>query len=140
MDETVIVIMLKDAETGFLDKELGCYKIEENEGLIYNTFAIEENGKYMVCIKLTCDKEITDWEFEAIYDYYDMETIMPFVASIEEDNDCYNPTWKVSFDFIESVEQMELKISSLLKLHKQELESVYETIADKRDDYIKNED
>ena len=39
MDDTVIVIMLKDKETGFLDKELGCYKIDKNDAFIYNTFA-----------------------------------------------------------------------------------------------------
>ena len=34
MDETLIVIMLKDSETGFLDKEIASFKVEENENLI----------------------------------------------------------------------------------------------------------
>ena len=29
MDEAVIVIMLKDKESGFLEKELGCYKVQD---------------------------------------------------------------------------------------------------------------
>ena len=37
MEDTVIVIMLKDIKTGFLDKELASYTISENEKLIYNT-------------------------------------------------------------------------------------------------------
>ena len=33
-EETFIVIMLKDKETGFLDKELGCYALDDKYGLI----------------------------------------------------------------------------------------------------------
>jgi len=136
MDETVIVIMLKDKETGFLDKELGSYKIESNENMIYNTFASEkEDGTYEVTMKLTCDRDVEDWEFEAIYDYYDSETLMPAVTSIIEEEDCFNPTWSVTFDFIDNVEEMENKISEVLALHVQELNSVYEAIADKKDEY-----
>jgi len=136
MEETVIVIMLKDKETGFLDRELGSYKIESNENMIYNTFASEkEDGTYEVTMKLTCDRDVEDWEFEAIYDYYDSETLMPAVTSIIEEEDCFNPTWSVTFDFIENVEEMESKISYVLNLHVQELNSVYEAIADKRDEY-----
>ena len=69
MEDTVIVIMLKDKDTGFFEKELGCYKIEKNDSLIYNTYAVESENGYTVYMKLTCDKEVSDWEFEAIYDY-----------------------------------------------------------------------
>jgi len=135
MEETVIVIMLKDSKTGFLEKELGCYKITENENLIYNAYALEEGEKTKVCMKITTDREVEDWEFEAIYDYYDNETILPFITSIEEDPDCYNPTWCITFDFIDNIEDMEEKIGNIIKLHKQELQSVYEAISDKRDEY-----
>ena len=42
MEDTVIVIMLKDAETGFLEKELGAYTLPENSGLIFNIYAENE--------------------------------------------------------------------------------------------------
>ena len=137
MEETVIVIMLKDSETGFLEKELGCYKIENDDTLIYNTFAVENGDGYTVNMKLTCDREVEDWEFDAIFDYYDPETLMPFVSSVEEEEDCYNPTWNVTFDFDDNVEVMEERISNILKLHAGELETVYEAIADKKDEYLK---
>lgn len=136
MEETVIVIMLKDKETGFLEKELGCYKIEDNN-LIYNTFACEEDGKYKVHMKLTCEREVSDWEFDAIFDYYDTETLLPYVSSIEEEEDCYNPTWNITFDFLENIEAMEEKISEILSVHEHELETVYEAISDKKDEYLK---
>ena len=137
MEDTVIVIMLKDKDTGFFEKELGCYKIEKNDSLIYNTYAVESENGYTVYMKLTCDKEVSDWEFEAIYDYYDTETLAPFVSSITEDEDCYNPTWTVTFDFIDDIEAMENKISEILNVHAHELETVYEAIADKKDEYLK---
>ncbi|MGL4790233.1 MAG: DUF6762 family protein, partial [Anaerotignaceae bacterium] len=110
MDETSIVIMVKDIETGFLEKELGSFKITEYENLIYNTFAVEENGKMQVFMKITTDRDVEDWEFDAIYDYYDSETILPLVTSISEEVDCFNPTWLISFDYDENVPVLEKKI------------------------------
>jgi len=135
MEETVIVIMLKDKETGFLEKELGSYKILKNEGLIYNTYALEEGDKVVVYMKLTTDRDVEDWEFNAIYDYYDGETISHLISSIEEEEECYNPTWIISFDFNDDMEKMEEKIDNILELHMQEITSVYKAIIDKRNEY-----
>ena len=35
MEETVIVIMLKEKQTGFLEKELGCYHLGEQQNIIF---------------------------------------------------------------------------------------------------------
>ena len=51
MEDTVIVIMLKDAETGFLEKELGAYTLPENSGLIFNIYAEKEGAE--VVLRLT---------------------------------------------------------------------------------------
>ena len=140
MEDTVIVIMLKDIKTGFLDKELASYTISENENLIYNTYAVEkEDGTIEVFMRLTCDRELSDWEYEAVFDYYDDETIKPFVASIKENDDFFNPCWDITFDFSDNTTEMEEKIQKLLTLHKQELPSVYEAIADKKDEYMNEE-
>ncbi|MCI1930602.1 MAG: hypothetical protein LKJ13_02780 [Clostridia bacterium] len=135
MDETIIVIMIKDEHTGFLEKELGSYKVERHDELIYNTYAQEKDGKYIVFMKLTCDRNVEDWEFDAIYDYYDTQTVLAEAESIAEEEDCYNPTWIVTFDFIDNIEKMEQKIQKILDLHYMELKSVYDAISDKRDEY-----
>ena len=136
MEETLIVIMLKDKETGFLDKEIASLKVEENDSLIYNTFAQEEDdGEIYVYMKITCDKDVEDWEFDAIYDYYYAEHILEEFDSIEEEDECYNPTWNIRFKFIDNAEEMEEKVKKILNIHKKELESVYKTISDKRDEY-----
>lgn len=139
MEDTVIVIMLKDKKTGFLEKELGCYTIKENEEFIHTVFAEEKENTIMIHLKVTCDKEVNDWEYDAIFDYYDCETISSLNASIIECDGSFNPTWEICFPFMEEIEEMEKRISNLLALHKQELFSVYEAIADKKDEYSNGE-
>lgn len=138
MDDTFIVIMLKDKDTGFLEKELGSYAIDDKYGLIYNTFASEENGQLYVYMKLSCGRDVEDWEYDAIFDYYDSQTVMGAANSIDEEDGEYNPMWIVKFTFEEDVDKMEEHIEKLLALHKKELDSVYETIADKRNEYIED--
>ncbi|MBO8435296.1 MAG: hypothetical protein IAC55_08265 [Tyzzerella sp.] len=140
MEDTVIVIMLKDKETGFLEKELSSYNVSLNENLIYNTYATEkEDGSIEVFMRLTCDRELSDWEYDAVFDYYDDEVLKPYVSSIEENDDFFNPCWDITFEFLDNQHEMEEKIDKLLTLHRDELLSVYEAIADKRNDYIDEE-
>ena len=137
MDETVIVIMLRDKKTGFLEKELNCYHLGEQQNIMLNIYAEEdEQNNITVFLKLTCERDVSDWEYNAILDYYDTETVKPFVDTIEELAEEYNPVWLVSFLFLEQQQQMEQKLCSILQAHQKELNSVYEVIADKKDDYI----
>ena len=133
MDETVIVIMLKDAETGFLEKELGAYTLPENGGLIFNIYA--EGEEKNVVLRLTCDRELQDWEYDAVYDYYDPETVGVLVDSVEEEDGHFDPVWVVRFPFAEEQDVMEQKLTDILDAHMEELLSVYEAIKDKEDDY-----
>ena len=135
MEETFIVIMLKNKETGFFEKELGSYAVEDEDGLICNAYALDEGGRTEVYIKLTTGKDVEDWEYDAVFDYYDPETVMAEADSVEEEDGGYNPVWVCEFKLMADVEAMENKTKKLLELHKKELVSVYETIADKRDEY-----
>ncbi len=134
MEETVIVIMLKDAETGFLEKEMGSFSLAENGELIFNIYA-EGDAEKTVVLRLTCDRELQDWEYDAVYDYYDTETISALVDSVEEEDGHYDPVWIVRFPFTEEQDVMEENLNNILDAHKKELLSVYEAIKDKEDDY-----
>lgn len=137
MDDTLIVIMLKDSSTGFLEKELGSYCVGEYENLIVNAYALECDKKYKVYIKVSVDRDVEDWEFDAIYDYYDDTAIREIVTSIEEVEDCYNPTWEITFDFIESNQHMEDRLKQILKYHHDELYDVYTVIEQKKEEYLR---
>ncbi len=135
MEETYLVLMLKDKETGFLEKELSAYKIGENEDLIVNIFAAEEDDKLVVYLKVTTDKDCEDWEFDAIYDYYDNEIYKDLIISFEEETEVYNPTFLLKFDYNDDDNEMEDFIKKLLKLHKNELVDVYNVISEKEEEY-----
>ena len=136
MDETVIVIMLKNMETGFLETEIGSYNISDEEGFIYNIYAVSAEGvDISVHMRLSVERDLEDWEFSAVLDYYDFEPLLALCKAVAEEDSGYNPVWKVEFAFDESREVMENKISSILKAHKAELESVYEAIAGLEEEY-----
>lgn len=133
--DTLIVIMLKNKSTGFIEKEIGSYNVYENENLIVNAYALQNDNNYKVYFKISTDKDVEDWEFNAIYDYYDDTKIKTLVDTITEIEDCYNPTWEVTFDFINSHSDMQNKINDILNCHKLELLDVYNVIKDKKEEY-----
>ena len=135
MEDTVIVIMLKNKNTGFLETELGSYTLEGGDNLIHNIFALEEESGVSVHMRLTTERDLEDWEFSAALDCYDTEVLLELCASAVEDETGYNPLWEVTFDFSKSGEAMEEKISRILKVHKEELSSVYEAIKDLKEEY-----
>lgn len=135
MEETSIIIMLKDQETGFLDKELGCYTVGGSEGIIFQVYAQQQEKGLMTVLKLSCEKELQDWEYEAVFDYYDTDVLADLVDSVEEEEGHINPVWCITFPYLEEAEEMEKKLTAIVQAHIQELESVYAVIADKEDEY-----
>ncbi len=131
--DTVIVIMLKNKETGFLEKELQTLSIEKNEDYILNVFATEEEEGLKLHLRLTTERDLKDWEYTAVYDYYDEEVFAPFEVEILDSE--YNPVWEVCIPMSESREENEKSINELLEKHKKELDGVYNVIADKENEY-----
>ncbi len=135
MDDTVIVIMEKNLKTGFLEKELASFTLVENENLIVNIFVQEENERLKTHLKVSTDRDVSDWEYCAVFDYYDTDIFEKFAENIIEEEDYYNPTWEIIFDYTDDISELEKKIAEILNIHKNELKDVYETIKDKEDEY-----
>lgn len=138
MDETIIVIMLKDKSTGFLEKELASLDLTENVGYIVNIFAADEEGGRKLHIKLSTERDVEDWEYSAIYDYYDTECFNGIAEVIDADDD-FNPVWEVVIDYIDETAVLEERVAEILKVHKNEIEDVFETIKDKETEYTDGE-
>lgn len=139
--ETNIVIMLKNNETGFLEKELASLVIGSNEEYIMNIYAaMDENENLKLHLRISTEKDVEDWQYSAIFDYYDTEIFGDTINSISEISDDYNPTWEIVFDYTEDYADMENKIIEILKLHKNELAEVFEVIKDKESEYSENEE
>ncbi len=137
--DTVIVIMQKNKKTGLFEKELQTLSIEKYEQFILNIYALEnEDNKIFLNIKLTTDIDVLDWEYNAIYDYYDMDIFKNLGYEIIECEDEYNPTWEISFEYTEDNKQLVEKVNSILEYHNKELNEIKNIIKDKEGEY-KNE-
>lgn len=138
MEETIIVIMLKDKNTGFLEKELASLDLTENVEYIVNIFAVDEEEGRKLHIKLSTERNVEDWEYSAIYDYYDTECFAGRAEVIDADDD-YNPVWEVVIDYKEDIAVLADNVAELLAIHRKEIEDVFETIKDKESEYTDGE-
>lgn len=133
--DTIIVIMLKNKETGFLEKELSSITLEKNDEFILNVFAVEEQSGTYLHIRLTTDRDVADWEYNAILDFYDIECFKDKVTDIFEIEESYNPSWEVVVKYTEDDEKLRSITEDILEIHRKELYDVYETIIDKESEY-----
>ncbi len=139
MEETFIVVMLKEKDSGFYVKEIGTYAISEYSNYLVNINAEESNeeNNIVVNMKVMYDKEVEDWEYNAICDYYDTNALKfdNKIIDCVEVEDCFEPTWEVSFNFSENDDEVEELIHKILVKHNEEILDVLETIKDKKDEY-----
>ena len=135
MEETVIVVMVKDERTGFFERELLTFQLAEHENLLVNIYAWEVSGKYRLSMKVSTWDDVADWQFDAIYDYYDTAALSRIGAEVSETDDCYNPTWTIAFDCPENPDDTGQAVAALLRLHHTELTAVYEAIQGQEEAY-----
>ena len=131
MDFSALVLMEKDKETGHLVKEIGSYAV--NEGALY------VNKLYLIDDKIELffevNKDVKDWEYSALYDLFNVEAFEKLGYDIEEVDDEFNPTWKVSFPFDEDHEEITAILNELCTLIKENMEKVFEDSKDKKEEY-----
>ena len=134
--DTIIVLMEKDEKTGFLEREIFGITISENEEFLVNLY-VQSSKLY---IRLSTDRETKDWEYDAIFDYFDSDVFEGKVKSFTEVTDTYDPTWEAVLDFDETdVEGTCGNVRTILSIFKNELYDVYDTIKDKEDEYTNEE-
>lgn len=136
--DTVIVVMQKDKKTGLFEKELQTLNITKYEQYILNIYAKEDNDDIFLHIKLTTDTDVLDWEYNAIYDYYDLDIFKNLGYEIKECEDEYNPTWEIIIKYINDNIKLTEMVNNILDYHNKELLDVKNTIKDKEGEY-KNE-
>lgn len=138
MEPFAVIIMKKDSETGFLDKELGSYMIKEHGDYIDSIYVLELDGKNIAHMRISTDFDVQDWQYSAIYDYYDEDKVKDLedVLSIEAIEEEFNPLWEVRFVLPEIEEAAEEMMVRILTSHKNELDEVLEEIKDKEEEYL----
>ncbi|TCO74561.1 DUF6762 family protein [Marinisporobacter balticus] len=135
MESFSVILMEKNKESGLLEKEIENYTITNHGNLIERIYMMHEDEKDLVYVRITTDKDVEDWEFSAILDYYDEDILKDVALSCKEIDETYNPTWEVILAFIPTHEDMQKKLEDLLNKHKHTLDQVYDTIKDKKEEY-----
>lgn len=121
MDASSIVIMEK--VDGILSKEIASYNLEKGLNIVFKVF-VEEN---ILNLFLTIDKEeVTDEEFEYIYEEYDFKFFEERNFEIEEVDGFYNPIWVIKIPFSNDHSNMESIINEVINYHCDELNRIYD--------------
>ncbi len=135
--DTVIVIMEKDKKTGFLEKEIAGLSLSKNEEYVVNVYAMEGD----LYIRLSVDREVKDWEYNAVFDYFDTEVFNGKIKDISEVDDTYNPTWELRLPFDpENIDEVKKRVEEILEIFKKEINDVFGVIADKEGEYSDEEE
>lgn len=133
--ETVFVIMLKNKETGFLEKELGSLNINKNDEYIVNLFVLKEDDGEKLHLRISTDRDVEDWEYGAIFDNYNYDSYGDNVIEIDEIDNDYNPVWEIVIDYDDNLSVVEERVAEILDIHSNELKRVYEEKKDKESEY-----
>ena len=131
MDFSSLVLMKKNKETGFIEKELGSFKVDEKALYVTKLFVIDNE----VNMYFDTNKDVEEWEYSAIYDLFNKETFEEAGFNIEEDLEEYNPTFILKFEYKEKYEEMNELIQKAVDLISIEMSNVFEQIKGKEEDY-----
>ncbi len=76
--------------------------------------------------------DVEEWQFSAIYDYFNEDTFRSKGYSIEAMDDEYNPTWLVKFKYSDEHMVVREAIIEICELIKQELKEVFKKSKEKK--------
>ena len=131
MQFSSLVLMERDKETKQFVRELVSY--ETAEGAEYVT-KLYYDGE-LINLVFDTQVDVEEWQFTAIYDYFNEEVFTSKGYSIDVLDDEYNPTWVVKFEYSEEHMIVREAIIEICELIKEELIEVFEKIKGKEEEY-----
>jgi hypothetical protein len=123
--------MERDKETKQFVRELGSY--ETSEGAEYVTKLYYDGDQ--INLFFDTHDDVEEWQFTAIYDYFNEDVFTAKGYSIEAIDEEYNPTWVVKFQYSEEHMVVREAIIEVCELIKQEFKEVFKKIEGKQEDY-----
>ena len=133
MQEFAVILMLKRG--GVIERELTTVKIAKHGDLLHSMYVTEEGGALTARMLVQAPGELRDWEFQAVYDYYDMEIFEGLGLEVSEAPGGDNPVWEITFPYVEDADKLADKAAGILNIHKRELDGVMDAIKDAEGEY-----
>lgn len=131
MDFSSLVLIEKDKETGFIKKELGSFEVNEGALFVKKLYVLDET----VYLYFDTNKDVEEWEYSAIYDLFNTEAFIEQGYDIEEDDDEYNPTYIIKFQYKDEYDLMKEKIQEVVSIIEKEMNAVFGAIKGKEAEY-----
>lgn len=122
MDAKGLVLMNK--ENGILTNELGSYEIKGGLELVYKAY-VEEN---IVNLFLTTDRDVTDDQYNEVFDEYEDEALTTEGFEVEEIEDEYNPVWCITFEYKDEFDDVEEDLNYIITNHKKQIDTIFEKL------------
>lgn len=113
-------LVLYEKANGILDAEIGSYEIYSGLNYVYKAYV--ESGT--VYVFLSTDADVSDEEYNIIYDEYDMKFFKDNGFEISEIEDEYNPVWLVKLPFYDEHEKMQEKMNDIIGHHETEIKRI----------------
>jgi len=123
--------MERDKETNQFVREMGSYETGEGAEFVTKLYYDGE----LVNLFFDTKDDVEEWEFTAIYDYFNEEIFTSKGYPIEVVDDEFNPTWVVKFKYSEEHMEVRETIIEICELIKQEINSAFEKIKGKEEEY-----
>lgn len=131
MDFSSLVLMEKDKETGFITKELGSFSV--NEGALHvRKFFVDGD---IVNLYFDTNKDVSEWEYSAIYDLFNAKAFEEEGFELSEDLDEYNPTFIVKFKYDDDHNKIQENVTKIVDLIEKEMIEVFKNIEGKEEEY-----
>lgn len=130
MEFSSLVLMEKDSE-GFIKKELGSFQVNDGALHVKKLYVVDNK----VHLFFDTNKDVEEWEFSAIFDLFNLEAFEEKGYEIKEDEEEFNPTYELIFDYTDDYEETKEKLDECVDLIKEEMEKVFEAIKGKEAEY-----
>jgi hypothetical protein len=131
MNFSSLVLMEKDKESNAFIREIGSYEVTDGAEYITKMYYDGE----VVNIFFDTNKDVEEWEYSAIFDLFNYDLFLEKGYKVEDVDDEYNPTWKLTFDFSEDHEIMSNKIKEVCNIISESMDTVFYDINGKQELY-----
>lgn len=130
MDFSSLILMEHDENNNFV-REIESYDISDGAQYI-DKFYYKKGAVY---IYFNVGKDVTDWEYSAIYDYFNKDKFTENGYEIKFIDDEYNPEWEVTYQYHDNYEENSKTFGEACSIISSEVSKVLEIIKDKYSEY-----